>query len=119
MRIRTTALALVAGAILGCLAGPAFADPPTSDDCTLTSVGLEQLEPGHFFGEARMQCPVRADIGGRWTLDGVQVRTLADHQGPGEVYVLDDYELSAQPGRELCFIATAWGNDKGKRCLTT
>lgn len=118
--MRVTAIVASTVAVFTGLAVPAAADPPgTSDDCTLTWVQIEELEPDYYFGDARLQCPVKATVGGRWELDGQEVRSFTEQQGPGEVAVFDDLDRVFAPGRELCFIATAWFGDKGKDCLTT
>lgn len=109
-------------AITGLAAPPASADDPpgTSDDCTLTWVTAEAIGSGQYFGDARLWCPVAATTGWRWELDGVEVeRGTQSPLGPGEVPVFDDLDLTAAPGRQLCFIPQAWGNDKGSACVTT
>lgn len=120
MRTRVFAVATATVAVLAAFAAPAAADDPpgTSDDCTLNWVTNDELEPGYYFGDARLQCPVKATVGGRWTLDGREVKSYTEQLGPGEVPVFDDLQISAQPGQVLCFVVTAWGNDKGQACLT-
>lgn len=121
--MRTRALTLTAAtiaALAGFVAPAAADDPPpgNSDECTLSWVLAEELEPDYYFGDARLQCPVRTTVGGRWELDGQVVDSYTEQLGPGEVPVFDDLQLSAQPGQRLCFFVTAWGNDKGQDCLT-
>jgi hypothetical protein len=121
MPTRLPATALAAGAILTCLSAPVASadDPGTSDDCTFSWVLIEELSDGYYFGDARLQCPVLATVGGRWELDGQEVRRFEEKQGPGEVAVFDDLQPVTRPGQQLCFIVTAWGGDKGRDCLTT
>ena len=120
MRTRVLAVAAASVAALVASAVPAAAadDPETSDDCSLIWVTNDELEPGYYFGDARLQCPVKATVGARWTLDGREIRRYSEQLGPGEVPVFDDIQPAAQPGQRLCFIAMAWGNDKGQACLT-
>jgi hypothetical protein len=115
----------VAVAIIGLAAPLASAsplDPPpgSSDECTLTWVSAEAFGSGRYFGDSRLQCPVPTDTGWRWELDGVEIeRGTQSRLGPGEVPVFDDLEVATAPGRELCFFPQAWGDDKGRACVTT
>lgn len=103
------------------LASASTDDPPgTSDDCTLTWVTAESFGSGQFFGDSRLQCPIVTDTGWRWELDGVEIeRGTQSPLGPGEVPVFADIQVNTTSGRELCFFPQAWGNDKGKACVTT
>jgi hypothetical protein len=109
VRIRALAVAATSVAALVASAVPAVAadDPETSDDCSLIWVTNDELEPGYYFGDARLQCPVKATVGARWTLDGREIRRYSEQLGPGEVPVFDDIQPAAQPGQRLCFIAMA------------
>jgi len=91
-----------------------------SDDCTLIWVTADSFGSDYYFGDARLQCPVVTSTSWRWELDGVEVdRASQSPLGPGEVPVFDDLEIATNPGQELCFFPQAWGNDKGKACVTT
>jgi hypothetical protein len=35
------------------------------------------------------------------------------------VPVFADIEVATTPGQQLCFFPQAWGNDKGRACVTT
>lgn len=115
------ALAVATAAVLAsALPANATDDPPgTSDDCTLVWVTVEPAGELGYFGDARLNCPVAADLGWRWELDGREIERAYDgKRGPGEVAVFDDLAVNATPGQELCFIPQAWFNDKGRACLT-
>ncbi|HEY6738420.1 MAG TPA: hypothetical protein VI076_06175 [Actinopolymorphaceae bacterium] len=47
-----------------------------SDDRTLLSVTVEGFEPGRYFGDARLDCPVFTTVGGRFELDGQEVKSF-------------------------------------------
>lgn len=125
MSVRNIVVALGTTVVITGLATPSANastdDPPgPSDDCTLVEVTAEALGAGQYFGDARLSCPVTTDTGWRWELDGVEVeRGSQTPLGPGEVPVFDDIEVTTTPGRQLCFLPQAWGNDKGRACVTT
>lgn len=121
MRKQLAGITLFTGVLLTSISVPASAAQPAgdpSDECTFLWATVDPMGAGSYFGDARLQCPITTTVGWRWTLDGQEIRRANEQRPAGEVPLFDDIQPAARPGQELCFIAMAWFNDRGKACLT-